>query len=174
MNGEIVGLRNWWSLVLRGIAAVLIGLSMLIMPTIAWEAMVILFGAFAFLSGIFAILSAVKSNHGWVLVLQGILGVLIGLIAIFNPLIMSIIMLTVIAIWAVIIGGLDLVVALRLVHIGPVRGILVINGLLTILFGLLLMMWPPVMAIYLIGIYVIVDGLLMFGLGCHLHGLQKR
>ena len=177
MNGEIIGIRNWWSLALRGIAAVLFGLAVFIWPGITLEALVILFGAFSFLGGVFSMFSAIKAHSGWILTLQGILGILIGLAALFFPLLMITVMLALIAVWAVLSGGLELLIALRLAHIGPGRWLLILNGLLSVLFGVLLMIWPMtgmLMIVWLIGVYAILDGLLLFGLAFHLHGLQKR
>ncbi len=54
---------------------------------------------------------------------------------------------------------------------------LVINGLLSILFGVFLVIWPftgMLVIVAIIGAYAIMNGILLFGLACHLHGLQKR
>lgn len=177
MNGEVIGIRNWWSLAFRGVIAVLFGLAVFIWPGITLEALVVLFGAFAFLGGVFSIFAALHTRGGWILILQGVLGVLIGLAALFFPLVLLTVLLAVIAVWAVIGGGLELLMALRLAHMGPGRGLLILNGLVSVLFGILLMSWPGIgmlVIVCLIGAYAIVDGLLLFGLACHLHGLQKR
>ncbi len=177
MQDGIAGIRNWWSLALRGVVAVLFGLAIFIWPGITLEALVVLFGAFAFLSGVCSFFAALKTHAGWILALQGVLGLLIGLGALFFPLLVLTILLAVIAVWAVITGGLELVMALRLGRLGPVRGLLVLNGLLSLFFGVLLMMRPDTGAlviVWLIGAYAILDGFLLFGLACHLHGLQKR
>lgn len=176
MNGSSIGIHNWWSLALRGIAAVLFGLAIFIWPGITIEALIILFGAFAFLGGVFSIFAAIKTNGGWILVLQGILGILIGLAALFIPLLLIDILIMIIAAWAVVVGGLELVMALRLAHIGPGRWLLILNGLLSVLFGILLMIWPGtgvMVMLWLIGAYAIIDGVLLFGLAFHLHGLQR-
>ncbi len=172
MHG-VFEIRNWWSLALRGIVAVLFGLAVFIWPGITMEALVILFGAFAFLGGVFSIFSAIHMRGGWILVLQGILGIIIGLAALFLPGLVIMVLLALIAAWAVIVGGLEVVMALRLLHIGPGRWLLVLNGLLSIILGVLLMNWPPLIA-WLIGAYAILDGCLLFGMACHLHGLQQR
>ncbi|MBU4199427.1 MAG: DUF308 domain-containing protein [Verrucomicrobia bacterium] len=177
MNGEVIGIRNWWSLALRGIVAVLFGLAVFIWPGITIEALVILFGAFAFLGGVFSIFSAIKTHSGWILILQGILGILIGLAALFFPLSVAVTLLALIAVWAVITGGLELVMALRLHQVGAGRWLLVLNGLLSLLFGVLLVIWPftgMLVIVALIGAYAIMNGILLFGLACHLHGLQKH
>ena len=173
MNGELIGIRNWWSLALRGSAAILFGLAVFILPGITLESLVILFGAFSFLGGVFSIFSSIKMHSRWIMFLQGTLGILIGLTALFFPLMILTVLLALIAIWAVISGGLELLVALRLAHIGPGRWLLILNGLLSVLFGILLMIWP-ISIVWLIGAYAIIDGLLLFGLAFHLHGLQRR
>ncbi len=177
MNGEVIGISNWWSLALRGIIAVLFGLVVFIWPGITLDALVILFGAFAFLGGVCSVFAAIKTHGGWILIVQGVLGMLIGLVALLFPLLVLTVLLALIAVWAVITGGLELVMALRLAHIGPGRWLLILNGLLSLMFGILLISWPMtgmLVIIWLIGAYAILDGLLLFGLAFHLHGLQQR
>lgn len=176
MNGAVIGIRNCWALALRGIIAVLFGLAVFIWPGITLEALVILFGAFSFLGGVFSIFAALKARGGWILITQGILGVLIGLAALLFPLLILTVLLALIAVWAVITGGLELLMALRLAQIGPGRWLLILNGLVTLLFGVLLMIWPltgMLVMVGLIGAFAILNGLLLFGLAFHLHGLQQ-
>ena len=177
MNGEVIGIRNWWSLAFRGIVSVLFGLTVFMWPAITMEALVILFGAFSFLGGVFSIFSAIETHSGWVLFLQGILGILIGLAALFYPLSVMVVLLALIAVWAVITGGLELLMALRLHQVGSGRWLLILNGLLSVLFGVLLITWPltgMLMIVLLIGAYSIINGILLFGMAFHLHGLQKH
>lgn len=177
MNGELIGIRNWWSLAFRGVMAVWFGLAVFMWPGITMEALVILFGAFSFLGGVFAIFSAIKTHSGWILALQGILGILIGLAALLFPLAVVVVLLALVAVWAVISGGLELLMALQLHQVGSGRWLLILDGLLSLLFGILLMIWPltgMLMIVWLIGAYAIIDGILLFGLAFHLHGLQKR
>ena len=177
MNGELIGIRNWWSLAFRGIVAMLFGLAIFIWPDRVVETLLILFGAFAFLAGVFSIFSALKTRGGWILMIQGIFGILIGLIALLFPIPMVIALLALIAIWAVISGGMEIIMAFRLNRAIAGRSLFLINGLLSLLFGILLITWPGtgmLVIIYIIGVYAIMHGILIFGLACHLHGMQQR
>src|SRR5919205_344074 len=94
---------NWWALLLRGIAAVLFGLVALFSPAITLFALVIFFGAYALVDGVFAIVAGVRGSQGhrWLLLAEGALGVLAGLIAFFWPGLTALALLYVIALWAI-------------------------------------------------------------------------
>src|SRR5829696_9487098 len=81
--------RNWWALVLRGLAAILFGILAFAWPGITLFVLVLFFGAYMFADGIFAIVAAVRAageeERWWLLLIQGILGVLAGLVAFFWP-----------------------------------------------------------------------------------------
>ena len=76
---------NWWALLLRGIAAVLFGLAALLWPGLTLYVLIIFFGAYALVDGVLAIVAGIRGTEGrrWLLLSEGILGVLAGLIAFF-------------------------------------------------------------------------------------------
>ena len=81
--------RNWWAFLLRGIFALVFGVVAIFMPVAAFLSLVFVFGAFALVDGIFAIVSAFSSNakseNWWWLIVEGLLGILIGLLTIIQP-----------------------------------------------------------------------------------------
>jgi uncharacterized membrane protein HdeD (DUF308 family) len=118
----------------------------------------------------------VGGSWGW-LVLEGLLGIGAGIVALVWPGITALALLWVIAFWAVLTGVLEIVAAVRLRRVLDNEWLLVVAGTLSIIFGLILMIWPGSGAIglvWLIGIYAIAFGIVLGGLALRLRGLGRR
>jgi uncharacterized membrane protein HdeD (DUF308 family) len=160
---------HWWALAIRGGVAVIFGLAALLRPDIALEALILLFGAYALVDGVFAIVGVFGGTRGgtprWLLLIEGIVGILAGLIAFVLPGLTAILLLYLIAVWAVITGISEIATAIRLRQ--EIRGewALIIGGALSVLFGVILAVIGPVAGllslIWLIGIYALLFGILM-------------
>jgi len=74
--------QNWWTLVLRGLAAVLFGIWAFVWPDITFTVLVLLFGAYALWDGVFALIGAFRTQgeKRWMLILEGVVGVVMGLV----------------------------------------------------------------------------------------------
>jgi uncharacterized membrane protein HdeD (DUF308 family) len=174
--------RAWWIMAVRGLAAVIFGVVALIWPEITLLALVLVFGAYVFVDGVFALIAAVRGrelaggSRGW-LVLEGLLGVGAGIVAVLWPDITALALLWVIAFWAVLTGVLEIFAAVRLRRVLNNEWMLVVAGALSIVFGLILIIWPGSGAIglvWLIGIYAIVFGVVFLVLAFRLRGLGRR
>ncbi len=160
--------RNWWALLLRGIAAVIFGLLAFYWPGGVAVVLVILFGAYAFVDGIFALISAVRAAEAhqrwWAFLLEGIVGLVIAAIVVFNPTVAGLGIYFAIAIWAILTGILEIVAAVQMRKLIPNEFWLILAGILSIAFGVLLY-WRPLIGIltviYLIGFYAIFFGIVM-------------
>ena len=151
--------RSWWILAVRGAAAVIFGLLALIWPQITLLALVLVFGAYALVDGVFALVAAARGrqlaggSRGW-LVLEGLLGIGAGIgagiVALLWPGITALALLWVIAFWAVLTGVLEIIAAVRLRRVLDNEWLLVVAGTLSIIFGLILMIWPGSGAIGLV------------------------
>jgi uncharacterized membrane protein HdeD (DUF308 family) len=159
---------HWWTLALRGIIAILFGLAALLRPDIALGALILLFGAYALVDGVFAIVGVFGGTRGgtprWLLFLEGVLSILAGIIAFVFPGLTAIALLYLVAIWAVFTGIAEIATAIRLRQ--EIRGewALILGGILSVLFGLLLAVLPGVgilSLIWLIGAYAIAFGVLL-------------
>ena len=109
--------QSWGVLLFRSILAILFGLTALLMPGLTLAALVLYFGAFALLSGIATLVVAfgVKGEPGFgTLLFEAILGIATGLLALFYPGLTAIALLAVIATWAILIGAMAIVTAIRL------------------------------------------------------------
>jgi uncharacterized membrane protein HdeD (DUF308 family) len=101
--------RYWWALALRGVFAVLFGLLTFFMPGITLVTLVLLFGAYAVLDGIFDLVSAIRSpSHHWALIIEGVVGIVAGILTFVWPAITATVLLYLIAFWAIFTGVLEI------------------------------------------------------------------
>jgi len=159
---------NWWLLALRGLLAVLFGVLAFVWPGVTLITLVWLFGAFALLNGILSLVLAAKAPKGFPkvgsLILGGLLGILAGLLAFVMPGITALGLLILIAAWAIMTGVMDLVAAVRLRKIITNEWLLILAGIASVAFGILLLFQPAVGALALIwwiGAWAIVLGILL-------------
>src|SRR6266699_1385295 len=107
--------QPWWSLLARGIIAVLFGLAALFWPGLTLLVLIYIFGAFALVEGIITIYLSFQvrdmQTNWWMLLLEGIAGVILGILVFIWPGITALVLLFLIAAWAVITGIIELVAA---------------------------------------------------------------
>jgi uncharacterized membrane protein HdeD (DUF308 family) len=169
--------RNWWALALRGLFAIVFGLIALAMPGLTLYALVIVFGAYSFVDGIFGVAAAVRAAEahtrwGWLLV-EGIAGILTGIIAFVVPGITALVLLYLIAAWALVTGVLELFAGFKLHGHLANEWLLLLGGAASIIFGVLLIVHPlagALAVLWLIGIYALVFGILMLWLAFRMRG----
>jgi uncharacterized membrane protein HdeD (DUF308 family) len=173
--------RYWWVLVVRGIIAILFGVFAFTLPLATLSALVLVFGAYALVDGIFAIAAAVAGRrltpHWWVVLLTGLLGIGVGALTLFNPAITAVALLVYIAAWAVAVGVLQVVAAVRLRREITGEWWLALGGILAIAFGVMLMARPSAGALallWLIGAYAIVWGIMLLIGGFDIRRLRKH
>ena len=171
--------RNWWAVALRGLAGILFGIITFVSPGISLAALVLLFGAYAFADGVLSIVSAVRrrgADRWWLLLLQGIVGIGAGVVTLLWPGITAIALLFVIAAWALVGGAFQVAAAIRLRKVITGEWLLALGGVLSIAFGVLLVLFPGPGALALviwIGAYAFVFGILLLVLGFKLRGLRS-
>jgi uncharacterized membrane protein HdeD (DUF308 family) len=160
--------RNWWLLVLRGVCAIIFGLIALFFPGIALLAFIYIFAAYALVDGIIAVITAIGERGslerwGWVL-FEGILGILFGIIAFAYPGETALVLLYIIAAWAIITGIMELISAFVIRGFASLEWGLAIAGIVSILFGIILFVHPGagiLSILWLVGIYGIVFGIFL-------------
>jgi uncharacterized membrane protein HdeD (DUF308 family) len=173
--------KNWWTFLLRGAIAIVFGILALIWPAQAKLALVLLFGAYALMDGMFSVFAGIASyqlfNRWWVMVLEGVTGILVGVLTFVWPNITALALLYIIAAWAIITGIFEIVAAIQFRHVITGEWALIVSGLLSVLFGGLLFVFPAagtVSLVWLIGIYAIGFGILMTVFAFRLHGLGRN
>ena len=176
--------RHWWAVALRGVAAILFGVLALVWPGITVFALVILFGAYALVDGAFTLAAGFGNRDGgrtrgsraWLFV-RGIAGILTGIIAAVWPGITALALLWVIALWAMMTGVLEIVAAFQLRTEMRHERLLALSGALSVLFGVLLVVWPAagvLTLIVLIGVAAIAFGITLLMLGLRLRQVRRH
>jgi uncharacterized membrane protein HdeD (DUF308 family) len=170
---------GWWAVGLRGILGIIFGLICLLNPTLAVEVFVILFAAYMLVDGAFTIASGIKAARNgerWaLLILQGLVSIAAGVVAVIWPLITLVALVWIIAIWALVSGALMLWAAFTL-NIDHGRWWLALGGIASLVFGILLVISPLVGAVVLtlwIGAYALVFGGLLLVLAFQLHARKE-
>ena len=168
---------NWWALLLRGLLAVLFGLIALFMPGITLTVLVLVFGAYALVDGVFALVAGIRGTGGsrWVLIIEGVLGVLAGLVTVGWPGITALVLLYVIAIWAIFTGVAEIVAAIALRREIEGEWALILSGAISVIFGIILAVLPGVgllSLVWLVGIYAILFGIALIVLAFRVRGMQ--
>jgi uncharacterized membrane protein HdeD (DUF308 family) len=170
--------NNWWTLVVRGIAAIIFGILAYLWPGITFTVLVLFFGAYALWDGVFALIGAFRTQgeRRWSLVLEGLVGIAAGLLTFFWTGAAALGLLLVIGAWAIVTGIFEIVSAIRLRKEIEGEWLLLLSGVLSVLFGIALAIWPAagLLAVtWMIGAYAVVFGILLLVLGFRLRGLAK-
>lgn len=167
--------RYWWLFLIRGIFAVLLGLIALFSPETAFTGLVLFIGAYMFVDGIFSMVAAVtqrKTYRSWpLLFIGGLFGVIIGIITFINPFATGAALIYLIAVWALILGLVDIALAIRLRNQIKGEGWFILAGILTIAFSIMILLNPLEGAIaltVLLGIYALLFGIMLISLAIRL------
>jgi len=160
--------RGWWLLVLRGVVAILFGVLAWLRPGVTLAALVLLFGAYSMADGVLCLWTAITGPKGheywWLVLLEGLVGIGIGLMTFFAPGITALALLFYIAIWAIATGTLEIAAAIRLRKEIDNEWLLLLAGLASVVFGVLLAAQPAggaLALLWLIGSYAVVFGVLL-------------
>jgi uncharacterized membrane protein HdeD (DUF308 family) len=172
--------RNWWLLLLRGIAGIIFGVLTFFWPEISLVALVLLFGAFAFADGVFTFINGIRERRAnerwWLLILQGLMGIGAGVVTLVWPGISALALLYVIAAWALVTGALEIAAAIRLRKVIEGEWLLALSGIASVLLGILLFVFPGpgALAVVLwIGAYALVSGVLLIVLAFRLRSWAR-
>lgn len=168
--------ERWWVLEIRGVAAILFGILAIVAPGTSLLALLILWGAYALVDGVFNLILAARRGRagqswGW-LVFEGIVSIGAGVLTFAWPGMTALILLVVIAVWAVLTGIAKIATAIRIRRQVSGEWMLAVSGVLSILFGVFLLLSPGAGAlalVWVIGAYAIIFGALLIGLGLRLH-----
>jgi uncharacterized membrane protein HdeD (DUF308 family) len=167
--------QNWWAVALRGVFAILFGLAAIVLPGVTLGSLVLLFAVYMVADGIFAILAGVRAarhRERWgLLIVEGIADLIAGAIAFLFPLATVLAFVILMAAWAIITGGLLLAAAFRL-HYAHGRWLMGFGGLASLIWGVLLLVWPLTGALVLtwwMGAYALFFGGALIALAVRLH-----
>jgi uncharacterized membrane protein HdeD (DUF308 family) len=173
--------QNWWAIMLRGVVAVLFGLSAFAWPGLTLAILVLLYGAYALVEGVLAVLWAVAGRRAgafpWGVLLAGLAGIAFGIVTFAWPGLTALALIYLVGWWAIIRGVFEIIAAFHLRREIDNEWLLGLAGLLSVLFGIFVILAPGAGALALIwwiGAFAVVVGVLTIILSLRLKGLKTR
>ncbi len=172
--------ENWWAMALRGVSGILFGLIALFAPGPTILSLVLFFAAYMLVDGVFGIVSAIRAasrHERWgFLLMEGLVNILTGVVAFLMPGITVIVFVLLMAAWALVSGGLMLGAAFKL-NQAHGRWLLALGGVVSLLYGVLLVIAPLVGALVLtwwLGAYALAFGVVLLVLAFRLRGQKNQ
>jgi uncharacterized membrane protein HdeD (DUF308 family) len=172
--------ERWWTLAIRGVAAIVFGILTFVSPASGLYALVAIFAAFAIVDGVLNLVCAARSSRygrrwGW-LVFEGVISTAAGVVAIVLPILTAVALLTLVAAWAIITGIAEVAAAIRLRRELQGEWLLGLSGVLSIALGVLLVVFPTpglLTLVIWIGAYAVVSGALVVVLALRLRAWNR-
>jgi uncharacterized membrane protein HdeD (DUF308 family) len=160
--------KYWWTILLRGIIAIMFGIAAFVWPGMTILFLISLFGVYALLDGSISVIIGIEQygqqERWWATLLQGIAGIIVGLLTFLWPQVTGLVLLFFIAAWAILTGLFEIMAAIRLRKVIVGEWLLGLSGVISVLFGITLFVHPAAGAlavIWVIGIFAILNGLLL-------------
>jgi uncharacterized membrane protein HdeD (DUF308 family) len=164
--------RNWWMMTLRGVFAILFGVLTWVQPGLSLKVLVLTFGVYAFADGVIGAWAAISGRrtekHWWAWLLWALISIVAGVVAFTSPELTAMALLFYIGFWAIASGVMEIVTGIRLRKAIQGEWLLMLGGLASVLFGVVILARPAVGALammWLIGFYAVVFGIILVMLG---------
>src|SRR5690606_322933 len=110
--------QNWWLFLLRGVAAIVFGIAAFLWPGLTLQVLMLLFGAYVLVDGVFGLVQSIRKreqmSQWWLWALEGLLGIVVGVLTFIAPGVTAYVLLIFIAAWAIVGGIIRIVMAIRL------------------------------------------------------------
>jgi uncharacterized membrane protein HdeD (DUF308 family) len=172
--------RWWWTFILRGILAIAFGVLAFLAPLWGLAILVAIFGAWALIDGVTTVWTGIRTRDAdrnwWLEIIEGVVSILAGLIALVLPGLAADVIRLLIAAWAIVTGVFQIWSAIRLRAEISGEFWLGLAGVASILLGVVLLVFPAAGVlglVWLIGSAAIAIGLLMVILGWRLRRIHE-
>ncbi|HEX3428608.1 MAG TPA: DUF308 domain-containing protein [Candidatus Limnocylindrales bacterium] len=172
---------NWSALAIRGIAAIAFAIIAFLLPGLTLGALILLFAAYAIVDGASHLVTAFRHREAggpdWLMVVGGIAGIAAGILAVLLPGITALFLVTLIGAWAIITGAMEVIAAYQLRK--EIRGewLLAFDGVISVLFGIYLWLFPGAGAIalvWLIAAFALISGVSLLVLAFRMRSMTER
>ena len=167
---------NWWALAIRGVLGILLGIAAFAWTGMTLTVLITLFAVYLIVDGLFALIAGGRARS-WLLILEGVLGLAAGIVAALMPALTVLVLIYLIAAWAILTGIIELGAAYRLRRIIANEWLLILGGIASIAFGLVLAANPTsgaVTLVWLFGAYMLLFGALALGLAMRLRANRAK
>ncbi len=172
--------RWWWTLILRGVVAIVFGVLAFVAPAFGIALLVVLFAVWAIIDGVNNLLTGIRTRSQdrswWLEILEGIVGVVAGVIALALPAFAAEVLVLLIAVWAILTGVIEIWLAIRLRRVIEGEAWMALAGVASILFGMVVILFPAAGAlsiVWLIGSFAIAFGVFLVLLGWRLRRIDQ-
>ena len=176
-----VARQVWYWTVIRGVLAIVFGVVALVAPISTAVSLAVVIAVFAIVDGLFEIVDGIRhrsTGGAGLRILQGVLTLAFGVVLVVWPAITALAIVWTVGVWAVVVGVIQLVVALSLrkvVRSGWGWG--VVSGLVSVIFGVIVVARPSaglVSIVWVLGVYAIMLGVLLIGFGLQVRRLARE
>jgi len=170
--------RNWWTVALRGVCALLFGLATIAWPGATLATLVLFFGIYAIADGglaLIALFDSASTTRRWVLALHGLVSILAGVLAFVQPQTTALAFVYLIAAWAILTGAATIVAAIELRKGIDNEWLLGLSGAAALLFGIGIAVYPASGTLVLLSViaaYALIAGTMQIVLGLRLRRLH--
>ncbi len=157
--------KHWWAILIRGIVAIIFAFLAFLATGLTLNLLIIFLGIYLLLDGLFAVIgSLMATNHKnwWILLLEGLVSIIAGIFVFALPATTLIILVYLVAIWAIITGIFEFLASLMASWAAPGKIFIGVSGVLSVILGIVIFIYPLftiTAAIWLIGIYALLIGL---------------
>lgn len=173
--------KTWWIAVLRGLIAILFGIFALVNPEGAGSLMVLIFGIFLLVDGLLNLIGSIlyyrTAVDWWFYLVVGMLEIGVAIITFVRPEITGTVLAILIGLWALFKGLIELMAGIALRDEVQGEWILILTGILTIAFGFFALMLPfteSVAAVWMLGLYALLNGTLWVVIGFEARSLASE
>ena len=180
MAGTIGLAKWWWTLVVRGVIAIVFGLLAFVAPTFGIAMLVALFAVWALIDGVGSLLAGIRTRgqdrSWWIEILEGVVSIAAGVVALLLPGFAAEVLVLLIAAWSIVTGVIEIGLAVRLRRALEGEVWLALAGVASILFGGLILLFPAAGAlslVWLLGSFAIAFGAFLIMLGWRLRNVDR-
>jgi uncharacterized membrane protein HdeD (DUF308 family) len=180
MAGTIGLAKWWWTLVVRGVIAIVFGLLAFAAPIFGIAMLVALFAVWALIDGVGSLLAGIRTRgqdrSWWIEILEGVVSTAAGVVALLLPGFAAEVLVLLIAAWSIVTGVVEIGLAIRLRRVLEGEVWLALAGVASILFGGLILLVPAAGAlslVWLLGSFGIAFGVFLIMLGWRLRSVDR-
>ena len=174
-------LHIWPLLATRALLAFAFGLLALTWPGVTVFVLVVLFGAWCLVDGVSLLVSTIRAGAGndrrWAEILGALTGIGLGVLTLVWPGVTTVALTALVGFWAILTGVATTVAAIRWRRVLKGEWLLVLGGVLSVVFGVLLVLAPVPGALalsQLIGVYALVYAGLIGALTVRVHRWERH
>ena len=181
VSGDELISAAWWVFVIQGLFGIIFGGLAMLFPEFVLELLAILLGIIIVLYSLSMIVQSIVSNDSGgrkvLMIILGIIGILIGVLALMNMVVLGLTIAFMLGLWAFISGFGSLFTAFTATEMRWYRILFFIIGILFLVFGIYVIIYPLALTaafIWVLGLFALVIGISTIVLGFIMQAEMKK